>query len=316
MVRQPGHIRAEEKDMRRRPSVLLTGITALAVGILLGASSARLTADSGLQPPQRLALMASGPQAAPQGAVPPPEVNRGALAAKAVGAAQRKGADLSVTMLDRQTGQWVSSGDRGAFPIASVTKLFIADDLLWGLAKKRARLSPADRKNLESMLRSSDDGAANIFWERGGRNAIMSRVLKRYKLTGTTLPYDGNWWTTMSTTADLVRYYDALLDGSGGLPPQQAEVILSNLAASTPLGVDGYPQRFGIPYGLPAESVAVKQGWMCCWGGPNQVHVSTGVIGKDRRYVIAIAAMQPVDEVVARNTITQAIKTMFPGGRI
>jgi hypothetical protein len=55
---------------------------------------------------------------------------------------------------------------------------------------------------------------------------------------------------------------------------------------------------------------------MCCWGGPNWVHVSSGVIGKDRRYVIAIAAMQPVDEVVARNTITQAIKTMFPGGRI
>jgi hypothetical protein len=26
--------------------------------------------------------------------------------------------------------------------------------------------------------------------------------------------------------------------------------------------------------------------------------------------------MQPVDDVTARNTITQAVKTMFPGGRI
>jgi hypothetical protein len=44
--------------------------------------------------------------------------------------------------------------------------------------------------------------------------------------------------------------------------------------------------------------------------------MSTGVIGADHRYVMAIGAMQPTDDVTARNTITQAVKTMFPGGRI
>jgi hypothetical protein len=126
----------------------------------------------------------------------------------------------------------------------------------------------------------------------------------------------------MSTTADLVRYYDMLLDGSGGLPPERASIILSNLAQSTPMAIDGtqpggvYPQRFGIPDGLSGEPVAVKQGWMCCWNGGNWMHMSTGVIGADRRYVMAIGAMQPTDDVTARNTITQAVKTMFPGGRI
>ena len=70
-----------------------------------------------------------------------------------------------------------------------------------------------------------------------------------------------------------------LLDGSGGLPPEQANIIMGNLAQSTPTGIDGYPQRFGIPEGLYAEPVAVKQGWFCCWNGGNQLHVSTGVIG-------------------------------------
>jgi hypothetical protein len=44
--------------------------------------------------------------------------------------------------------------------------------------------------------------------------------------------------------------------------------------------------------------------------------MSTGVIGADRRYVIAMGSMQPVGEAAARNTMTQTLKTMFPGGRI
>ncbi|MDT5322981.1 MAG: hypothetical protein QOF25_133, partial [Mycobacterium sp.] len=174
----------------------------------------------------------------------------------------------------------------------------------------------ADRQSLDVMLRSSDDNAAENFWNRGGGNAIITRVAARYGLRSTTTPYDGRWWNTMSTAGDLVRYYDMLLDGSGGLPPERASTILSNLAQSTPNGIDGYPQRFGIPDGLFAESVAVKQGWMCCWSGGNWMHMSTGVIGPDRRYVMVIGSMQPVDDSTARQTITQAVKTMFPGGQI
>ena len=114
----------------------------------------------------------------------------------------------------------------------------------------------------------------------------------------------------------LVKYYSMLLDGSGGLPPQQANIMVSDLAQSTPTGIDGYPQRFGIPDGLFAESVAVKQGWMCCWNGANWLHMSTGVVGPDRRYVMAIVSLQPVDDATARNTITETLMTMFPGGRI
>jgi len=76
-----------------------------------------------------------------------------------------------------------------------------------------------------------------------------------------------------------------------------------------------YPQRFGIPDGLFAEPVAVKQGWMCCIGS-DWMHLSTGVVGLDRRYVMVIGSMQPATSDDARDTITQAVKTMFPGGRI
>jgi beta-lactamase family protein len=166
------------------------------------------------------------------------------------------------------------------------------------------------------MLRSSDDSAAQMFWDRSGQNAIIARVKARYGLSGTTAPYNGHWDVTQSTAADLVRYYDMLLNGTGGLPPAQANVIMTNLAQSTPTGTDGYPQRFGIPEGLYAEVVAVKQGWFCCWSGANQLHVSTGVIGPDRRYVMALSSLDPVSAAAARETMTQAVKTMFPGGKI
>jgi hypothetical protein len=305
--------------MRGRPSVLLASVVALIAGLLLGASSARFTA--GNYPPLRVALI-SGPTASPlappipTAAPPDPVANLETLARRATSDAAKNGADITFTLLDRKTGRLISSGDQAPFPIASVAKLFIADDLLMGLSKSKGKLSADERRSLDVMLRSSDDFPADDFWVRDGSNAVITRVVARYGLASTSAPYDGNWWNTMSTTKDLVRYYDMLLDGTGGLPPQQAAIIMSNLAASTPKGVDGYPQRFGIPEGLFAESVAVKQGWMCCWNGPNQLHMSTGVIGADRRYVIAMGSMQPVDEATARKTMTETIKTMFPGGHI
>lgn len=230
--------------------------------------------------------------------------------------AARSGADITAVVLDRNTGQTASTGANQSFPTASVVKLFIADDLLLQEAEGKTTLSAADRTSLDAMLRSSDDSAAQNFWDRSGGNAVIARIKARYGLAGTTAPYNGHWDVTTSTAGDLVRYYDMLLNGSGGLPPQQASIIMSNLAQSTPTGNDGYPQRFGIPEGLYAEPVAVKQGWFCCWSGPNQLHVSTGVIGADRRYVMAISSLDPTSESAARQDITQAVKTMFPGGTI
>lgn len=230
--------------------------------------------------------------------------------------AAKSGADITAVVLDRTTGETAASGANQSFPIASVVKLFIADDLLLQESEGKTTLSAADRTALDAMLRSSDDTAAQTFWDRSGGNAVIARVKARYGLAGTTAPHNGHWDVTTSTAGDLVRYYDMLLDGSGGLPREQADIIIGDLARSTPTGNDGYPQRFGIPEGLYGEPVAVKQGWFCCWSGPNQLHVSTGVIGADRRYVMAISSLDPTSEAAARENITQAVQTMFPGGRI
>ena len=238
--------------------------------------------------------------------------------ARATDDAAANGATIVVAILDRANNQMLSNGNDQLVAIASVAKLFIADDLLSQDSSSpdgTGQLSSADRQALDSMLQSSDDGAAETFWAARGGETIINGVAGRYGLTSTTPPSDGRWWNTMSSASDLVHYYDMLLNGSGGLSGERAEIIVNDLAGSTATGADGYPQRFGIPDGLYAETVAVKQGWMCCIGD-SWMHLSTGIIGADRRYVMVIESLQPSDDATARETITQAVKTMFPSGRI
>jgi hypothetical protein len=230
--------------------------------------------------------------------------------AQATQDAAADGATIAVAVLDRTTNKMLSNGNDQLIAIASVAKLFIADDVL------SQGLPTGDRQALDSMLRSSDDGAAETFWDQRGGEAIIADVAGRYRLTSTAPPSDGRWWNTTSSASDLVHYYDALLNGSGGLSGERAGIIVDDLAGSTATGSDGYPQRFGIPDGLYAEPVAVKQGWMCCMDGDSWMHLSTGIIGSDRRYVMVIESLQPSDDTTARETITQAVKTMFPAGRI
>jgi hypothetical protein len=307
--------------MRRRPSRLVAVTAAV---LVLAACEAR---SYGTPPP----VDPDAPQltvVAPQGPLAPlPEAPPDEPAATFVGLEDRtkqatseaaaKGADITTVVLDRSTGRRVTNGNSRGVAIASVVKLFIADDMLL----RGPPLSPDDLKLFQSMLRRSDDSAAQVFWDRNGGSAIVTRVAARYGLGGTRPPGNGRWFNTISTAADLVRYYDMMLSGAGGLPMDKADMIVDNLAQSAPIGIDGmmpggvYPQRFGIPEGLYAEPVAVKQGWMCCVGS-DWVHLSTGIIGADHRYVMAIASDQPASADAARATITQAVRTMFPGGRI
>ncbi|BBZ23648.1 hypothetical protein H7H52_19480 [Mycolicibacter hiberniae] len=301
-----------------RPSMLLLTVVMVISTVVFGCDEKVYGADAVRPTPYSapevapVATMIDVPRAP---AIPPAAVVDG-LAARmqeATDDAAKVGANISVAVLDRITHQLVTNGNTRPIATASVAKLFIADDLL--LHQPEGGLSADDRAALDSMLRASDDGAAETFWNENGRNAIITRVAARYGLAGTSPPSNGAWWNTISTAPDLARYYDMLLNGSGGLPPAQASLILSNLALSTPSGLDGYPQRFGIPEGLYEEPVAVKQGWMCCIGN-NWMHLSTGVVGPDRRYIVVVEALQPSDDATARNTITEAVKTIFPGGRI
>lgn len=310
--------------MHRRPSNLVRAAVALTSVALIASCAgceARVYGSPGddlAAAPQMSVVAPQAPEAPPPQALPSPTFDGLQVRADdAVTAAADEGAEIGFMVLDRETRLQVSAGTTSRWATASVVKLFIADDLLL----REPNLTPADRASLDVMLRSSDDSAAEVFWNRGGGSAIVNRVTARYGLTSTSPPSNGRWFNTITSAQDLVRYYDMLLSGTGGLPPERANIIMSNLAASTPTAPDGtqpggiYPQRFGLPEGLPGDRVAVKQGWMCCVNS-DWMHLSTGVVGADRRYIMVIYALQPVGATAARTTITEAVRSIFPTGQI
>jgi hypothetical protein len=106
---------------------------------------------------------------------------------------------------------------------------------------------------------------------------------------------------------------------TGGVTPT-VEIATDAAAAGESVGAHSprRPAASGVEgrEGLYAEPVAVKQGWFCCWNGANQLHLSTGIIGPEHRYVKAIGSLDPTSAATARENMTQTVKTMFPGGKI
>ncbi len=291
-------------------AVVALALLASTPGVVSDGSAERTPSSSRPRPAEVFAVVAAAPI-------------RERLA-QATQLARSRDADLTVAVLDRATGDEISNGDDVRIETASVAKLFIADDLLFRAGAGELRLGRDDRALVDVMLRSSDDTAAESLWSRFGRSEMVHRVRARYGLWQTTIADGVPWWRTQTTMSDVATYYAALLDGRGGLPRGPSSIILGDIAAFTDTGTDGYYQRFGLPDGLPDEAdIAVKQGWMCCVDG-SWVHLSTGLVGADHRYVVAIGAREstarygrgPAGAEHARETMTEAVAVLFPEGRI
>ncbi|MEU9246520.1 hypothetical protein [Streptomyces sp. NPDC048385] len=170
------------------------------------------------------------------------------------------GVTAGIAVYDRQTGVFTEQSNiHTQFRSASVVKLLIALDHLWDHGPGYG-LPSDDRARLDSMLRSSDDSAADYYWSQDGGSAIIDRMIPRLGLTDTADPppdYPGYWGYTALSAADTVRIYRWILESA---PTALRDIIMGDLRASTRCGIDGFDQRFGIPASFQ-QPWAVKQGW-------------------------------------------------------
>ncbi|MGL6235329.1 MAG: hypothetical protein ACRC20_08280 [Segniliparus sp.] len=165
-------------------------------------------------------------------------------------AAAARGASLSIAYRDRSKDPavTVSNGEAALkiqAPIASLTKVWIADhllyeDSLWASRPKadpadpgRVELSADDKNDIESILKNSDDTAAWRLWAKYGRSSVVEEIKDRYRLDDSTVPAeDGTWWNTLSTPDDIVSYYDQLLAQQAAAPPADGSDDDKNAAAA------------------------------------------------------------------------------------
>ncbi|MGY1761542.1 serine hydrolase [Geodermatophilus sp. SYSU D00779] len=187
--------------------------------------------------------------------------------------------DVSIRAAEAVTAQVLArrAGNELAdrpFPTASLVKLFIAADVLHRARTGAVTLTPADRGELEVMIRRSDDPAASDLWVRFNGAQAVRDVAVRYGLTNTAPPRRwGQWGETTTTANDLARFLTRLPVIAH---PDDAEALMGWMRTATPIASDGFDQEFGVFGTLPGA--AVKQGWMCCLGGQRHLH-SVGVVG-------------------------------------
>ncbi|MGA5421254.1 hypothetical protein [Streptomyces lavendulocolor] len=219
-------------DARRRGRATRVGLFTAALAALL-ATAAAPTAT-----------------AAPDTSPSPPAVAQAEVPA---------GVTAGVAVFDRQTGTFTEQvNSAGQFRSASVVKLLLALDVLWGRTPES--LPAADRTRIDTMLRSSNDTAASTIWANNGGGAIIDRMVARLGLTDTARPpatHPGYWGYTAMSARDTVRIYRYLLDSA---PAPVRDYVLGNLRQSTRCASDGYDQHFGIA-GSFNRPWAVKQGW-------------------------------------------------------
>ncbi|MFB9905106.1 hypothetical protein [Allokutzneria oryzae] len=220
------------------------------------------------------------------------------------------GVTTGFMVFDRQSGQaTVEHEATKQFRSASIVKILIALDYLQGRGVGTP-VPDIDLALLEPMLRSSDDNAASILWDRAGATAIVRRMADLIGLTETQPPADPNFWGyTAVSASDVVKIYRYLLERA---PGSFRDFVLGNLRKATQCATDERDQYFGIPRALP-RPWAVKQGWSgypdpprgekCVvtgeGGTANEIDLrspalhTSGLVGEGDRKIVVVLTLHP-----------------------
>jgi hypothetical protein len=149
----------------------------------------------------------------------------------------------------------------------SMVKPFIVGDYLKNLAAHGQTPSNDDLNEMTLAIIDSNDDAAEDFYERGGGDDVMQRMIDECKLTDTTI-VSGYWWATQMSPNDAARYGQCIADGRVA-GPQWTNWLLTTMKQIRG-GVDDQVSeeveggRWGIIDGLPpalASEISFKNGW-------------------------------------------------------
>ena len=167
------------------------------------------------------------------------------------------------------------------------------------------------------MLRSSDDSAAETFWNRSGGSAIIDRVAARYGLARHRPPGQRalvQHHQHGQGPGALLRHV-ARRAAAGCRPNRPTSSSPTWRSRHRPRPTAWCPAALSAAVRHPRRALrrtrCGQAGWMCCVGA-DWMHLSTGVIGTDRRYVMAISSCSPPTPPTARATITAGRQDHVP----
>ncbi|MGP4091671.1 serine hydrolase, partial [Streptomyces sp. KR55] len=185
-----------------------------------------------------------------------PTVDRDALLAEAMpGLPVEDGADVSVAVLDVDSGESASYGE-GTFDTASIVKVDILATLLLQTQDAGRQLTAAEKSYATAMIEYSDNDSASALWRTIGKAEGLDAANERFGLTGTEGGDGMLWGLTQTTAVDQL----ALLQQVFG---EESELNAASRSYLRELmGQIAAGQQWGVSAAGDDTAWALKNGWL------------------------------------------------------
>jgi hypothetical protein len=196
----------------------------------------------------------------------------------------------SWALLDTRTGKMSGPDDRNMrSTTASLIKPWIAADFLRRAAEQGQAPSDDDLEQIESMIRDSDNDAAEALYIENGRDESIRRLISTCALEDSRVADDGGWSRTLLSSADITRLGACIADGRAA-GPVWTNFLLDQMRAVTGMG------DFGIRKAFPEaeqSKIAIKNGWVDR-DEEQEFHVSCMAIGDG--WVVGVMTRYEIDK--------------------
>lgn len=219
-----------------------------------------------------------------------PQPERGPLPLKATDIKIIQSGWFSWALLDTRTGALSGPDDRDVVSTtASLIKPWIAADFLRRTADRGLTPSEEDLEQIESMIRDSDNEAADALYIEDGRDDSIRRLISTCGLVDSRVADDLGWSRTLISAADITRLGACIADGRAA-GPRWTSYLLDQMRAVTGTG------DFGVRKAFPADQqskIAIKNGWVDR-DEEQEYHVSCLAIGDG--WVVGVVTRYQIDK--------------------
>ncbi|MDO0916262.1 serine hydrolase [Streptomyces sp. DT2A-34] len=165
------------------------------------------------------------------------------------------GAEVSVAVLDLESGASATYGD-GGFDTASIVKVDILAALLLQAQDAGRELTATEKSYAVNMIENSDNTAASALWRAIGKAEGLDTANERLGLTDTA-GGDGMYWgLTQTTAADQLTLLRQVFGEESELSAR-SRAYLREL-----MGQIAVDQRWGVSAAADGSAWALKNGWL------------------------------------------------------
>ncbi|MEU4827626.1 serine hydrolase [Actinomadura citrea] len=191
-----------------------------------------------------------------------------------------------VMVTDLRTGRSFGENDGGRFVTASIMKVDILASLLLQRQRDGRGLTGAERALAGTMIRESDNAAANVLYAEAGYGPGVARANRTFGLKHTK-PFPTSWGSSVTSPTDQVRLLTNLVSDRSPLKARGRRYVLGLMGSVLD------EQAWGISAAArPGERVALKNGWVPLrFQGHGWAVNSIGrVSGRDHDFLIAVCS--------------------------